>query len=106
MRYSIDLNLNSEILYVGIVYKIIKYQYVNVICFLILVSFYFFVYSCYQYLHIYPTLGLTGAHMYLTSKNTVSNFTTSSSITEGENIKSNDYTVIEIACSYFESNIQ
>ena len=84
-RNSIDVNINSEILYVGIIYIVIKYQYVNVIWFFILVSFYI----------LYTIFRLPGAYMYLTAKNTISNFTICSSPTEREHIKSNDYLVRE-----------
>ena len=40
-RNSIDVNINSAILNVGVVYIIIKYIYVNVIWFIIIVGFYF-----------------------------------------------------------------
>ena len=90
-RNSTDVNINSKILYLGVIDIIIKYLYVNVICYFIIVSCYFCVYSCYQCIHVYKILILPGAHMYLTAKNTVSIFTTCSSPTEGEHIISNDF---------------
>ena len=42
MRNSIYVNINIAILYVDIIYIMIKYQYLNVICCFILVSFYYY----------------------------------------------------------------
>ena len=92
-RNGIYVKINNATLYVGIISIFIKYQYVNVIWFFILVSFIYLYSHVYKCLHMYTILRLPGDHMYLAAKKSVSNLTTYSSPTGGEHIKSNDYLV-------------
>ena len=85
-RSSIGVSINKSILNVAVFNILIKYPYINVIWFFVLVNFLFLCIVMLPMIHVHQILRLPGAHMYITAINTVSNFTTCSTYVVEEQV--------------------